>query len=123
MTKGYKELIAWQKAMDLAEKIYSLTIVLPREEIYALSGQMRRAAVSVPSNIAEGQQRNTNKEFISFLYIARGSIGELETQLLLCVRLGYLSEAQTAETIQLSAEIGKLLNALIRKLASTHSED
>ncbi len=87
----YKDLKAWQQSMDLVERIYELAKTLPKEETYALSDQLRRAVVSVPSNIAEGQNRNTNKEFIQFLYIALGSISEVETQLMICERLNYLS--------------------------------
>ena len=82
-SKGYKQLIVWQKAMDLTVQIYRLVKLLPKEELYALSDQMRRAAVSIPSNIAEGQSRYSNKEFIQFLNIAKGSNAELFTQLLI----------------------------------------
>ena len=78
----YEDLIVWQKAMDLVAEVYRIVKALPGEELYALSDQMRRAAVSIPSNIAEGQERNTTKDFINHLYIAKGSKGELETQLL-----------------------------------------
>ena len=83
MAKSYRELIVWQKSMELAEKVYLLVKALPKEETYALSDQMRRAAVSIPSNIAEGHARQSQKEFLQFLCIARGSRAELETQLLL----------------------------------------
>ena len=112
----YEDLIVWQKAMDLVVEIYGLAKLLPTEEIHALSNQMRRAAVSIPSNIAEGQERNTTKEFINHLYIAKGSKGELETQLLICVRLQYLMQPQIAKALNLLSEIGKMLNALIQSL-------
>ena len=114
----YDDLIVWQKAMDLVAETYRLTRLLPSEEIYALSSQMRRAAVSIPSNIAEGQERNTTKDFINHLYIAKGSKGELETQLLVCVRLQYLMQAQISVAQSLLGEIGKMLNALIQKLSA-----
>ena len=110
--KSYKELIVWQKAMDLVSEVYALVKLLPREELYALSDQMRRAVVSIPSNIAEGQERNSSKEFAQFLSIARGSKAELETQLFICVRLGYLSEDQIEKATRLCAEVGKMLNAI-----------
>ena len=103
--------------MDLTVEVYELTKFLPRDEQYALSSQMKRAAVSIPSNIAEGQERNTTKDFINHLYIAKGSKGELETQLLICVRLHYLSQPQIITAINLLSEIGKMLNSLIQSLS------
>lgn len=118
--KSYKELLVWQKAMLLTEETYRLAKLLPREELYALSGQMRRAAVSIPSNIAEGQARSSTKEFVNFLSIARGSTAELETQLTICVRLKYLQQSQTGPALSLCSEVGKMLNALIGKLSAAH---
>jgi four helix bundle protein len=91
--------------------------LLPAEELYVLSDQMRRAAVSIPSNIAEGYERNTTKDYIRFLYNAKGSKAELETQLLICIRLDYLSQAQTEAAQSLIVEIGKMLNAIIQRLS------
>jgi len=88
--KDYKDLIVWQKAMDLAEEVYRLVKKLPKEELFALSDQIRRAVISIPSNIAEGHERNSIKEYYQFLSIAKGSKAELETQLLLCVKVHYL---------------------------------
>jgi len=116
----FEDLIVWQKAMDLVIEIYKLVKLLPNDEIYALSDQMKRAAVSVPSNIAEGQERSTAKDFIRFLYIAKGSKGELETLLSICVRLNFLTQSQIAPVQSLLSEIGKMLNALIYKLDSSH---
>lgn len=116
--KTYKDFIVWQKAIDLVVEIYRLVKFLPREEIYALSDQMRRAAVSIPSNIAEGQGRNTKKEFVNFLSIARGSQTELETQLQICVRLNYISSEQVETALNLCQEINKMLNSMIVKLTS-----
>ena len=112
----YEELTVWQRAMDLVVEVYMLARLLPSEELYALSNQMRRAAVSIPSNIAEGQERSTTRDFIKYLHIAKGSKAELETQLLICVRLLYLSQPQIQLAQGLLAEIGKMLNALIKKL-------
>lgn len=120
MIKDYKDLIVWQKAMDLVVEVYALAKLLPKEEIYALSSQIRRAAISIPSNIAEGQARNSTKEFIQFLAIAKGSKAELETQLLLCLRIGYLHEDQIATAMNTLAEIGKMINALQQKLTTNH---
>ena len=115
--KNYQELIVWDKAMDLVSEVYSLTKLLPKEELFALSNQMRRAAISVPSNIAEGQQRMAPREFIRFLTIARGSNGELQTQLLICARLSYFTSDQIQPVLSLSYEISKMLTTLIAKLA------
>ena len=103
--------------MDLVSEVYSLTKLLPKEELFALSNQMRRAAISVPSNIAEGQQRMAPREFIRFLTIARGSNGELQTQLLICARLSYFTSDQIQPVLSLSYEISKMLTTLIAKLA------
>ncbi len=115
----YKDFIVWQKAMDLVVEVYRLTKTLPKYETYGLSDQMRRAAVSIPSNIAEGQGRNSTSEFIRFLNIARGSHSELDTQLQICVRLGYANETNIKTALNLSKEIGKMLSSLIRKLKAT----
>ena len=108
----FRDLKVWQKAMDLAEEVYTLVKYLPREETYSLSDQMRRAAISIPSNIAEGQGRITTKEFIRFLSMARGSLWELSTQIELCERLRYLNQSQTKNASMLITEIAKMLNAL-----------
>lgn len=118
--KGYEDLLVWQKGMELAEEIYRLVKLLPKEELYALSSQMRRAAVSVPSNIAEGQSRGGTKEFSQFLNIAKGSNAELMTQLLLCERVDYLTEQETKKAKALCGEIGRMLSSLTKKLATSH---
>jgi len=113
---SYQGLKVWQKAMDLTAMIYSLVKKLPKEELYSLSDQMRRAVVSIPCNIAEGQDRHTNKEFTQFLIIARGSKAELETQLLICVKIGYLTDSDIFEAMNSTKEVGKMLTSLINKL-------
>ncbi|MDR1950627.1 MAG: four helix bundle protein [Bacteroidales bacterium] len=115
---SYQGLLVWQKAMNLTNAIYKLVKKLPKEELYSLSDQMRRAVVSIPSNIAEGQDRNTKKEFAQFLTMARGSRAELETQLLICVKVGYLKETDISEAMNQLKEIGKMLTSLINKLKS-----
>lgn len=120
MVKDFKDLIVWQKAMELTVEIYALAKRLPKEELYALSSQMRRAAISIPSNIAEGQARNSTKEFVQFLAIAKGSKAELETQLLLCVKTGFLNEHEIAAPINTLNEIGKMLNKLQQKLTTNN---
>ena len=113
----YKELTVWQKSILLAEITYKLLKCLPVEEKYALAEQMRRAVISIPSNIAEGHGRGNNKEFIYFLKVANGSKTELETQLILCEKLGYLSKEQIAPAFQLLNEIGKMIFSLIRNIS------
>ena len=112
---NYKELVVWQKAMTLTEEVYRIVRYLPKEELFGLSEQMRRAAVSVPSNIAEGQGRNTDGDFNRFLLISRGSLMELETQLELCKRLNYISEKDLKTAFLLCGEIDKMLSAMIIK--------
>ena len=116
MSVGYQDLVVWQKSMDLAEEAYRLIALLPKSEDYALSNQMRRAVVSIPSNIAEGQQRRSHKEFLTFLSISRGSLAELETQLTLCVRFNYFSNQQIEKTMSLCQEIGLMLISLMKTL-------
>jgi len=118
--KSYRELIAWQKAMDLVVGVYEGTKAFPREELYGLTSQLRRAAVSIPSNIAEGQGRRSSKEFIRFLSIAYGSLQETETQIILATRLGYLESAQEAQLLEQCAEVGKLINGLTNALHRKH---
>ena len=113
---SYEDLSVWKKSMNLAVKIYELTKHMPKEELYGLTAQMRRAAVSIPSNIAEGQQRASTKEFLRFLSIARGSNAELQTQLVLACRLGYFQSEQIRETMNLTREISKMINALMISL-------
>lgn len=112
-TGDYKRLKVWQKSIELVEKVYAAARTLPKEETYALADQMRRAVVSIPSNIAEGHGRGSDKECVQFLFIARGSLFEIETQIELCRRLGYVRQEETADLLELTVEISKMLNALI----------
>ncbi len=112
---NYKELIVWQKSMLLVKQVYLLTENFPKRENYSLTDQIRRAAISIPSNIAEGFQRQTSKEFVQFLYHSFGSSAELETQLLLSVDLNYLNETNLKDVILLLTEIQKMLKSLIKK--------
>ena len=111
----YRQLVAWQKSIDLAEKIYVQTSSYPKEERYGLTSQMRRAAVSIPSNIAEGQgRRSTDEEFVRFLLIALGSLCELETHLEISVRLKLISNERVTQLRPDVDEVGRLINGLIR---------
>ncbi len=115
-TKHYKELLVWQKGMALAKLVYRLTVRFPREEKFGLTSQIRRAAVSVPSNIAEGQARQSAKEFLQFLSHAEGSLAELETQILLSVELGFVWQEDVKEILAKIDELQKMLVGLKRKL-------
>ena len=114
--QNYRELIVWQKAMQLTTEIYKVTRAFPREEMYALTNQLRRAAVSIPSNIAEGQARETTADFLKFLSIASGSLAEVETQIDLAVMLNYLTQQETILVKQLSEEIRRMLARLKQSL-------
>jgi four helix bundle protein len=113
MGQSYRDLIAWQKAMDLVTEVYRVTKEFPKEELYGLTSQLRRAAVSVPSNIAEGQARHSQKEFHHFLGHARGSLAEIETQLLIAKNLGYLTSARLETLLAEAGELGRIMNGLI----------
>ena len=112
--KNHKELLVWQKAMQLVVDVYNLIRLLPKEETYGLSDQMRRAAISIPSNIAEGNARSSQKDMVHFLYIAQGSRAELETQLELCELVGYISKERLEHVLMQTQEIGRMLSGLIK---------
>ncbi len=113
-TKSFKDLIVWQKAYELVVEVYKITKNFPKEEIYGLSQQMRRCAVSIPSNIAEGYGRQYNKEYKQFLSIAYGSLSELETQYLLSKDLGYIKKSEIVEG--LAKEAGSMLYRMINPI-------
>jgi four helix bundle protein len=115
-TRGYRDLIVWQKAMQLVPAVYALVKKLPTEERYALSDQIRRAVVSVPANIAEGQARQHAAEFAQHLAIARGSLAELDTLLLVAAQLGYVTEAELQRIAPLLTDVRRLLQALIHSV-------
>ena len=110
-------MIVWQKSIDLVDLVYELTTLFPPEEKFDLARQMRRAAISIASNIAEGQNRNSNKDFAHFLTMSRGSAAELETQMIICNRRNYLTADQTQQAFKLLDEISRMLNSLINKLS------
>ncbi len=112
MGKTYRQLIAWQKAMELVTAVYHSTRGFPRDEIYGLTSQMRRAAVSIPSNIAEGQARFSSKDFRNFLGHARGSLAELQTQIHIARNLNYVPVAEARGLYRQANEVAKLLNGL-----------
>src|SRR5262245_54207676 len=118
--RSYQELVVWQRAMELAVAVYKLSAQFPKEEMYGLTSQIRRAAVSIPSNIAEGQGRGIGNEFSRFLRIAQGSTQEVETQALLAERLGYVDMSQVYSLMDVSAETGRLNRGLVSSLATSN---
>jgi len=117
-TRSYKDLVVWQKGIQLARLVCGLTRAFPSEEKFGIVAQMRRAAVSIPSNVAEGQARHTPGEFIQFISHAEGSLAELDTQLILSIELKFCSESAAEPAFTLLDEIRRMLNALRRKLAA-----
>jgi len=116
----YQDLIAWQKAFEMALAVYRETSKFPMEEKYGLTAQLRRAGISIPSNIAEGQGRNSKGAFVHHLFIALGSLKEAETQIMISNRLGYFKPNQTAKLLAMSAEVGRLINGLSMTLRNRH---
>lgn len=114
--QSFRELLVWQRAMALAKAVYIVTRHLPKEELYGLSAQLKRCAVSIPSNIAEGSSKRSTREFIRFLNIAYGSLCELETQVQLSTELSLLTDAQTMPLLADASEIGRMMNGLISSL-------
>jgi four helix bundle protein len=119
-TRSYKDLVVWQKGIALAKLVYQLTKNFPSEEKFGLVAQMRRAAVSIPSNIAEGQARHTTGEFIQFISHAEGSVAELDTQVILSTELKFCRDVGAETAFELIAELRRMLNVLRRKLAARH---
>ena len=118
---SYRDLIVWQKAMTLAKLIYGLTQRFPSDEKFGLTSQMRRAAVSIPSNLAEGQARRGSREFIQFIAQAEGSLAELDTQLTLAIDLGHVDLSRAKDSVALIEELRGMPNALRRKLETARS--
>ena len=115
-SRNYTDLTAWQKAMDLVEGVYQVTAGFPQDERYGLTAQVRRAAVSLPSNIAEGQGRGSSRDFSRFLWIAHGSLRELETQVEIAFRLHYLDVPAKSHLLAAAGEVGRLINGLLNSL-------
>lgn len=115
--KTHKDLDVWNKAMELVEKLYRITSNFPKDELFGLTSQIRRSAISIPCNIAEGAARKSKKEFIKFLYVAMGSLAELETQLLLAKKLNFINDDISLSDIE---SIRKMILGLIRYLRDGH---
>jgi len=118
--ENYTELLVWKRGMVLVKETYQLTRSFPADEKFGLVSQMRRAAVSIPSNIAEGQARHTTGEFIQFVSHAEGSVAELRTQFLIAVELGYCTKSEAQHAFELMSELRKMLNSLRRTLVTRH---
>lgn len=116
MISNYRELTVWQKGMTLCKLIYACTESFPKAQQFVLASQMQRAAISIPSNIAEGYNRQYSKEYKQFLSIAYGSAAELETQILLASQLGFINEPQATELLSILTEIAKMLHVMIQKM-------
>lgn len=112
--KMHKDLKVWEKSIKYVENIYKCTADFPKEEMYGLVSQIRRASVSVPSNIAEGATRQSNKEFLQFLFIALGSLSEVDTQLIIAEKLGYIDKSRFDELIEQNNEIARMIQGLIK---------
>ena len=122
-TSDFRQLRVWQQAMDIVVDTYAIIKTLPIEERFSLCDQMRRSSVSIPSNIAEGQSRNSSKEFIHFLSISRGSIAELQTQLILCVRLGYVEDEIVTGLLSRLKDNDKMIGGLMKAISMNNTFD
>ena len=116
MVKTFKDLLVWQQALNLVEMVYLQTKTFPKEEIYGLTSQIRRAAVSIPANIAEGNGRQSRKEYLQFLSVANGSLTELETHILIAERLNFLTKEKSGKLQKQLQSVGKLLTLLRKSL-------
>lgn len=116
--KDFRELMVWQKGIDIVEAVYQIASSFPKEEMYALSSQIKRSAVSIPSNIAEGFGRKTTSDFIHFLHISRGSLYELQTQLEIAKRINFIKDDVLINMVDVCKEEEKMLNGLIKSLVS-----
>lgn len=119
MVQSYRDLILWRKALDLVEAMYTATHDWPKDEAYGLTSQVRRAVVSIPANVAEGQGRDSKRDFLRFLAIANGSLLELETHLFIAHRLGYLVQEIRDQLLEQTAEISRVLQGLVRSLRAS----
>jgi four helix bundle protein len=119
MARSHRDLMVWQRSIKLVTAIYEISRCFPDAERYGLTSQLTRAAISVPANIAEGNARGPRRDYAQFVSVARGSLAEAETYLIIAVELGYITESQLASTLQEATEIGKMLTTLRTRLATT----
>lgn len=120
--RSFRDLIIWSKPMELLKEVYQVTKVFPKEELFGLTSQIRRAAVSIPSNIAEGHSRLSRKEFQYYLGNARGSLAELQTQIIIGKELGFIGDREMDDIINRATEVGRLLNGLLSSLKSANKK-
>jgi four helix bundle protein len=120
--KGFRDLIVWQKAMNFVVQVYQVTSAFPSDERFGLTSQLRRCAVSIPSNIAEGHGREGTREFLNFLAIAYGSLNEAQTQIMIGERLGYIPADAGTNLLEMAAEVARLLNGLKHSLRTKLGE-
>jgi len=118
--RSFRDLIVWDKSIELVKEVYQVTKLFPKEEIFGLTSQVRRAAVSIPSNIAEGNARLSRKEFQHFLGNARGSLAELQTQIIISKELGFLSDKEMDDIINKAIDVARLLNGLLSSLRKSN---
>lgn len=116
--RSYRDLVVWQRSMELAEELYGLCSRMPRYEMFGIAGQIRRAAASIPANIAEGYGREYRADYVKHLSIAQGSLAELETLVMLSVRIGHVEPPTVLKACSLSDEVGRMLTAMLRRLGS-----
>jgi four helix bundle protein len=116
LIQSFRDLVVWQKGVDLVTEIYRLTQKFPKDELFGLTSQIRRAAVSIPSNVAEGRGKSSKGEFQQFLHHSMGSLAEVETQIIIAQNLGYLTAAEIEPVMEIIAEVGRLLNGLLTSL-------
>jgi len=121
--QSFRDLIVWQKSIRLVESVYELTRSFPREELYGLTSQLRKSVISVPSNIAEGHGRSSRKDYASFVAIAKGSLLEVETQLIIAAKLGFTTEGKIQSCLDLSHEIERMLATLRARLVGVKSDN
>ncbi|MBX3266681.1 MAG: four helix bundle protein [Acidobacteria bacterium] len=123
MSQGYRGLLVWKKSMEIVTATYKLASCFPKEEMYGLTSQIKRAAVSVPSNIAEGQGRNSTKEFVYHLSVAYGSLMELETQIQIAANLGFVDGKAVEPLFSMTGEVGRMINGLSRSIVPKTAND
>jgi len=123
MSQGYRGLLVWKKSMEIVTATYELASCFPKEEMYGLTSQIKRAAVSVPSNIAEGQGRNSTKEFVYHLSVAYGSLMELETQIQIAANLGFVDGKAVEPLFSMTGEVGRMINGLSRSIVPKTAND
>ncbi len=120
--QNYRDLVVWKKSIELVKHIYAASAKFPKDQLYVLTSQLQRSALSVPSNIAEGRSRHSEKEFVYYLNVAKGSLAEVETQIIVSTEVGYMNKTEQSALLDETNEIGKMLHGLINSLRSIRAE-